>query len=75
MFYAAIDGDSISGYRILLTAKTLAGAKRQAWRRFRGGYRNHMIYVGELLDAGTRFERGIAISERPVSGKRWRDLP
>jgi len=75
MFYAAISGNDIIGYRKPLTAQTLTGAKRQAWRRFRSGYRHHTIYVGELLDAGTRYERGIAIATRDISSKRWRDLP
>jgi hypothetical protein len=75
MFYAAISGADIIGYRVQLTAQTLSGAKRQAWRRFGWGYRNHTIYVGELLDAGTRYERGIAIAARDINGKRWRDLP
>lgn len=75
MYYAAISGNDIAGYRVALTAQTIAGAKRQAWRRFGTSYRHHTIYVGALLDAGTRYERGIAIATRDISGKRWRDLP
>jgi predicted secreted Zn-dependent protease len=75
MFYAAISGADIIGYREPLTAQTLTGAKRQAWRRFGAGYRHHTIHVGELLDAGTQYERGIAMATRDISGKRWRDLP
>jgi predicted secreted Zn-dependent protease len=75
MFYAAISGNDIIGYREPLTAQTLTSAKRQAWRRFGAGYRHHTIHVGELLDAGTRHERGFAMATRDISGKRWRDLP
>ena len=75
MFYAAISGNDIIGYREPLTAQTLTSAKRQAWRRFGAGYRHHTIHVGELLDAGTQYERGIAMATRDISGKRWLDLP
>jgi hypothetical protein len=75
MFYAVLSGSDIIGTRHRLTAQTLTGAKRQAWALFRSGYRHHTIYVGELLDAGTRYERGIAMATRDISGKRWRDLP
>jgi hypothetical protein len=75
MFYAAISGNDIIGFREPLTAQTLTSAKRQAWRRFGAGYRHHTIHVGKLLDAGTRHERGIAMATRDISGKRWRDLP
>ena len=74
MFYAAISGADIIGYRVRLTAQTLAGAKRQAWRRFGAGYRHHTIYMGYLLDAGTPHERGVAAAMRHISDKRWRAL-
>ena len=75
MFYAVLSGSDIIGTRHKLTAQTITGAKRQAWALFRGGYRHHTIYVGELLDAGTRYERGAALAERHICAKRWRDLP
>ena len=72
-YYACIAGNDIQSRRETLTATTIAGAKRQAWERFRGGFAHHTIYVGELLDEGTRNERGRALAYRDVCGKRWHD--
>lgn len=74
IYYAAISGNDIIGHRETLNAATLTGAKREAMRRFGGGYRHHMVWVGELIDAGTRNERGRPLSSRPLApGNRWRD--
>ncbi len=74
-YYAAVSGSDIQSYRQRLNATTLTGAKREAGRKLGGGYRHHMIYVGKLIDAGTRNERGRPMASRPVGGGRWRDEP
>jgi len=70
-YYAAITGNDIQSRREKLTATTLTGAKRQAWERFRSGFAHHTIYVGELLDEGTRNERGRPLAWRDVTGSKW----
>lgn len=73
IYYAALSGSDIQSFRQRLNATTLTGAKREAGRKLGGGYRHHMIYVGELIDAGTMYERGRALASRAVGGGQWRD--
>lgn len=72
-FYAAVSGNDIIAYRLKLNATTLTGAKREAGKRLGHGFRDHTIHIGQLLDEGTRNERGQALSSRAVGGSQWRD--